>query len=419
MRKTKKALALLLALGLLFTALPVSALAADGETDPGAGARTPELPAPKLKKAVAVKGGVTFTWGRVTGAKKYRVLRRLEKGKWKPLKDTAAVSVTDRTVKSGKKYSYTVRCVSKDGKTVLSKYNAKGKTLRYIAVPVLRKPKTVSKGVRLRWKKVTGAKKYRVFRKTGGGDWKKVGNTKKTRFLDKTADRCIAYAYTVRCTTGDGKSYTSGMDEKGKTITSPHRYDVSKLKAAKKYSQIIVVTVDGRRKDLIMYQKQKDGSWKKLLSTPATIGENGLGKRKEGDHKTPVGNYRFTKALGIKKNPGTVLPYTKVDKTHYWVDDSGSRKYNLLVSTRNFTDFSSGEHIIEYKKVYNYILAISWNEKRIPRKGSAIFLHCWRRKNSSTWGCVGVPQKQMIKIMRKVRPGCRIIIDYAKKIKKY
>ena len=110
MRKTKKALALLLALGLLFTALPVSALAADGETDPGAGARTPELPAPKLKKAVAVKGGVTFTWGRVTGAKKYRVLRRLEKGKWKPLKDTAAVSVTDRTVKSGKKYSYTVRC---------------------------------------------------------------------------------------------------------------------------------------------------------------------------------------------------------------------------------------------------------------------------------------------------------------------
>ena len=49
----------------------------------------------------------------------------------------------------------------------------------------------------------------------------------------------------------------------------------------------------------------------------------------------------------------------------------------------------------------------------------AIFLHCWRRKNSSTWGCVGVPQKQMIKIMRKVRPGCRIIINYAKKIKKY
>ena len=413
-------LAGVLALTMLLTGLPVSAYGATGENETEIAAEEPPqaLPAPALKGAENRKEGVAVTWSPVEGALGYRVLRRSGSGAWKKREDVTECSYTDRSVKNGTTYTYTVRALSGDGTEDAGEMDETGVTVKFRAAPKLKKVKTVKKGVKVTWEKVKGAQKYRILRKTGGGGWRRVGTTRNGSYTDRGAERCIAYTYTVCCVTGDGKTVTSGQDERGKTITSPHRYDVSRLKAAEKHDQIIVVSVDGGRRRLIMFNRKKDGSWEKVLSTAANIGKNGMGKRKEGDHKTPIGNYTFTKALGIKSNPGTKLHYTKVDKSHYWVDDSGSSRYNQLVSTRTYRKFKHGEHIVSFKKVYNYILAISYNKKGIPHKGSAIFLHVWRKKGSPTLGCVAVPEWAMKKILRKVRPGCRIIIDYGKNIQK-
>ena len=71
-------------------------------------------------------GGIKVTWSKSAGAAKYRVFRKTGSGKWVTLADTTALSYVDKTAKKGTKYTYTVRCVSADGKTFTSAYNTTG-----------------------------------------------------------------------------------------------------------------------------------------------------------------------------------------------------------------------------------------------------------------------------------------------------
>ena len=82
---------------------------------------TPEVPT--LKNT---KNGVQVSWDKVTGAAKYRVFRKESGGKWAKVKDTTSTSFVDKTAKSGTKYAYTVRCMSKDSKSYTSGVNTKG-----------------------------------------------------------------------------------------------------------------------------------------------------------------------------------------------------------------------------------------------------------------------------------------------------
>ena len=110
---------------------------------------------------------------------------------------------------------------------------------------------------------------------------------------------------------------------------------VADLEIAKKTTQMIVVSADGTYATVSMHTKV-DGVWEEEFSVQGRVGKKGVGKEKEGDKKTPVGVYQFTTAFGILADPGiTALPYLQVDKTHHWVDDSDSKYYNQLVSTRD------------------------------------------------------------------------------------
>ena len=45
------------------------------------------------------------------------------------------------------------------------------------------------------------------------------------------------------------------------------------------------------------------------------VGRNGITDQKtEGDGSTPSGTYGFTMAFGLRENPGSVLPYHKINK---------------------------------------------------------------------------------------------------------
>lgn len=128
---------------------------------------------------------------------------------------------------------------------------------------------------------------------------------------------------------------------------------------------------------------------------------------KEGDRKTPAGVFGFTKAFGIKDNPGAKLPYTKLNPYLYWCGDK--QWYNTLVDVRETPHECSGEHLISYVPHYNYVLAIDYNPECIFGKGSAIFLHC-TGSNPYTGGCVAVNESNMIRIMQTVDKGAKICI---------
>ena len=81
--------------------------------------------APKITKLTNTSKGVSVTWGKVAGVYGYRLYRKYAGGSWTKVKDTTAASYTDSGAKKGKKVTYTLRCIDKNGKTI-SGYNATG-----------------------------------------------------------------------------------------------------------------------------------------------------------------------------------------------------------------------------------------------------------------------------------------------------
>lgn len=193
------------------------------------------------------------------------------------------------------------------------------------------------------------------------------------------------------------------------------------INTAKDAEQLVIVSgTKGSNADFYFYEKNSDGEWEEIISCPAYIGKKGWGKTREGDLKTPCGVYHFTMAFGINDDPGCAIGYTKVDNSHYWDGDSNSKRYNQFVSTREYNDFNKkdSEHIIDYNLAYKYCLNISYNEEGTPKKGSAIFLHCYT-KNKFTSGGVLIPEEKMIEVLKNVKSGCVVVMDEKKNIKKY
>ena len=81
--------------------------------------------APKITKLTNTSKGVSATWNKVAGVYGYRLYRKYAGGSWTKVKDTTAASYTDSGAKKGKKVTYTLRCIDKNGKTI-SGYNATG-----------------------------------------------------------------------------------------------------------------------------------------------------------------------------------------------------------------------------------------------------------------------------------------------------
>lgn len=190
---------------------------------------------------------------------------------------------------------------------------------------------------------------------------------------------------------------------------------VTELPEAKDAEQLFVIAAIGRTTATIsMHQKDADGNWKQIMSTPGYIGKWGLGKTQEGDGKTPVGTFGFNYAFGIAADPGCAIPYQQVTDDDYWSGDQrDGYKYNQMVSIKDLPDLSTddSEHIVEYINEYQYVLNISYNDECVPGAGSAIFLHCLGAVKPYTGGCVAIPEDKMLFVMQNVDPDCVVVID--------
>lgn len=231
--------------------------------------------APAISKIENVNGGVKVTWGKVSGASKYRVYRKNGSG-WTKLTDTTSTAYTDKTASSGKSYTYTVRCISSDGKSFTSGYSSSGKSIKYIATPKISKAEVTYDGIKLTWNKVAGAEKYRLYYKDRNG-WTKLIDTTGTSFIDMgfvskeiSLNNIGDYKtiYTVRCISKDGKSFTSSYDSKGVSVYTddtvcPEIYGVSTASNGIELYWDDVCDGDSKYR---VYVKE-NGSWKKIAET--------------------------------------------------------------------------------------------------------------------------------------------------------
>ena len=206
------------------------------------------------------------------------------------------------------------------------------------------------------------------------------------------------------------------------SLFSAAKFDVSKLKISSKTDQLIIAIPLEKKSHLgyLYYYIKEGNNWSEYLVSDAHFGKNGLGKEIEGDLKTPIGVYEFNSYFGIADNPGTKLPYIKLNNSLYWDGDSNSKNYNKMVNIETYDDFdiAESEHLIDEILAYQYVMSINYNKDRIPHKGSAIFLHCYT-ENPYTAGCIAVPHSNMLKIYQKANKKAKIIIDYEENIYYY
>ena len=111
-------------------------------------------------------------------------------------------------------------------------------------------------------------------------------------------------------------------------MNSEYIIDVSKLKISKETDQIMIVIPEKytSSKATFFYYIKEGEEWKEFLKSEAYIGRDGLGLQSEDDVKSPIGLFNFTKFFGIADNPGTKVPYIKLNDSLYWVSDPKSSK---------------------------------------------------------------------------------------------
>ena len=176
---------------------------------------------------------------------------------------------------------------------------------------------------------------------------------------------------------------------------------------------VVVAAIQGTTAWISMHEKNLNGEWEMIMTTPGFIGKNGLGKVKEDDEKTPVGTFHFDYAFGIATDPGCSIPYVQANENHYWSGD-WNYKYNQFVDVRsapaNF-DKNKSERLIDYAPNYNYVLSIDYNAACKHGKGFAIFMQCLNSAKPWTGGGVALPEEKMRFVVQHVRPDCACVID--------
>ena len=89
-----------------------------------------------------------------------------------------------------------------------------------------------------------------------------------------------------------------------------------------------------------------------------------------------------------------------------WCDDPNDKKYNEEIKTNN-KNLRENLHRKDHK--YDYIISISHNEKKIPSKGSAVFIHL-TDNYKPTVGCVALKKKDFEILLKLIDKKTKIKI---------
>lgn len=154
---------------------------------------------------------------------------------------------------------------------------------------------------------------------------------------------------------------------------------------------------------LTAFERDEDGNWKPVIgATAADFGELGIGEPQDNVYRTPAGTFPLDQAFGREDNPGTKMPYMKVDRQDWWDSDMSSATYNTHVRQPESPGPGS-ENLYDMGPVYDYAVNVAHNPQRIPGRASAIFLHV--ANGAPTMGCIAIPRAQMIEVLRWLDPA--------------
>lgn len=147
-------------------------------------------------------------------------------------------------------------------------------------------------------------------------------------------------------------------------------------------------------------------------SISCTIGRGGIvADKREGDGGTPVGAHEI---VGILYRPDRIaresLPRWAVPIRFgdLWSDDARDPDYNHMVAAPHAFGH---ERLRRADPLYDLILVTDWNwPEAEPGRGSAIFLHRWRRPGAPTAGCVAMAAPDLLWVAQRITPRTRLVV---------
>jgi L,D-peptidoglycan transpeptidase YkuD (ErfK/YbiS/YcfS/YnhG family) len=160
----------------------------------------------------------------------------------------------------------------------------------------------------------------------------------------------------------------------------------------------------------------RQGQWRHVYDVrDGRIGYGGLARpqhRVQGSGTTPLGTVQLISAFGRHpRGAGWDLPYRRIHRGDYWVEDNGSRFYNryrnkaqggfrwwLPSSAEN-----SSERLRDFPVQYEYSVVTSYNREQVRHRGAGIFLHV--NGSGATAGCVSAPRPFLRQLMWRLDPA--------------
>ncbi len=144
---------------------------------------------------------------------------------------------------------------------------------------------------------------------------------------------------------------------------------------------------------------------------PCSIGKGGFSaKKQEGDGATPIGTHRV---VGMLYRPDRMARPTDwalpIGPGDLWSDDAAHEDYNLMVRAPYP---HSHEKLSRADPLYDLVILTDWNwPYAVKGRGSAIFIHAWRKPRHPTEGCVAFRPDHLCWIASRIRYQTRLIVQ--------
>ena len=204
----------------------------------------------------------------------------------------------------------------------------------------------------------------------------------------------------------------------------------SRIDLPSSVKQLVTVTSRGwsDTEAAIRVWRRRGDSWQ-LVRGPvrASLGWNGFVRareRRQSTGTTPAGRFSMRSVFGTRADPGSRLPYRRVDGDDYWpYEPRDPATYNILqpskaATTRWRSDYAERLAAYGYEYAYSVVLdfnlprGVRWSSERrqyVARRpadttrGGGIFLHV--KEKRYTAGCVSAPIRQVRWLVRWLDPA--------------
>ena len=151
------------------------------------------------------------------------------------------------------------------------------------------------------------------------------------------------------------------------------------------------------------------------LDLPCRIGRSGsvdFRQGREGDAKTPLGDYRLR--FGLYRadrlpSPRCDLTFRALREDDGWCDAPKDPAYNRFI---RLPYPASHEKLWRDDGAYDVILVISHNDNPPkPNLGSAVFIHVAQPDDRKTLGCIALAPEEMVRFLPCLKMGMQVRIQ--------